>query len=191
MTKYKVILADPPWRFGNKNTGGSMNSGSANKYPTLSLKEIQELTFPLNNNTEESHISKIADKNSILFLWVPTALNEYGFSTMKSWNFKYKFKIYWYKPYDKEQKKGKLGMGFWFRNHVEECLVGTRGNVKPFRSKQPNIIIEYPRKHSQKPEGFFNLVEPELEKFDLTPKLELFAREKRNGWDGWGFEYPK
>ena len=38
--KYKVIVADPPWQYRNKNTGGSMKSGSSAKYPTMSLEEI-------------------------------------------------------------------------------------------------------------------------------------------------------
>jgi N6-adenosine-specific RNA methylase IME4 len=42
------------------------------------------------------------------------------------------------------------------------------------------------REHSRKPEAY-ELIEqmyPEL------PKIELFARQRRNGWDAWGNEFP-
>jgi N6-adenosine-specific RNA methylase IME4 len=189
MKQYKTILADPPWEFGNKNTGGSMISGSANKYPTLSVDSICNLT--VNLEEKEYMISEIADENAVLFLWVPTSLKEYGFEVMKTWQFRYKTTIYWHKPYKKEEKKGKLGMGFWFRNQIEECFFGTRGKVTPFKSNETNIIEEFATKHSRKPSGFFKKINPILDKFDLNPKIELFAREKQTGWDGWGLEYPE
>ena len=188
MMLYKTFLADPPWPFNNKNTGGSMTSGSANQYQTMRIDEICNLKIPRNGDYHTIH--DLADKNSLLFLWVPSSLKESAFTVMNAWGFKYKLTIYWYKPYNKESKKGKLGMGFYFRNQVEECLMGIRGKIKPFKTNKQNIIIEYPRKHSRKPEGLFNLIEPEIEKFDLNPKIELFAREYRTGWDGWGLEYP-
>jgi len=41
--KYNIIYADPPWSYKNKKTGGSFKSGSASKYPTMSLSEICSL----------------------------------------------------------------------------------------------------------------------------------------------------
>ena len=81
-----------------------------------------------------------------------------------------------------------LGMGYWFRGQVEECLVGVRGDVKAFRLQKPNFIQSKARKHSQKPEEFFQLIEPAVE--NMNPKIELFARERRPGWDCWGYEVP-
>lgn len=167
---YKTIVADPPWQYRNKNTGGSMISGSNAKYPTLSLEEICNLPIP-----------DISDKNCVLFLWSTTPLNDYAFEVMKAWKFQYKTKIYW-------RKIMSLGMGFWFRGQVEECLIGIKGNVKAFRCQKPNFIQSKVRNHSQKPEEFFQLIEPEIEKYNLNPKIELFARESRVGWDSWGNE---
>jgi len=166
--KYSVIVADPPWQYRNKNTGRSMKSGSSAKYPTMSLEEICSLP-----------ISTICEKNCVLFLWGTTPLADYTFEVMKAWGFKYKTKIYW-------RKIMSLGMGYWFRGQVEECLVGVRGNVKAFRLQKPNFIQSKVRNHSQKPEEFFQLIEPAVA--NLNPKIELFAREKRNGYDSWGDE---
>jgi len=45
--------------------------------------------------------------------------------------------------------------------------------------------FQYPRgKHSQKPEGFQDMIE----KVSPGPYVELFARRKRPGWDVWGNE---
>ena len=93
----------------------------------------------------------------------------------------YKTTIYW-------RKIMSLGLGFNFRGQVEECWMCTRGKVKPFRTQLPNIIESKVRKHSQKPEEFFQMIEPSLEKFNLNPRLEMFARNVRSGWHSIGNE---
>jgi N6-adenosine-specific RNA methylase IME4 len=103
---------------------------------------------------------------------------------MDAWGFKYKTTIYW-------RKIMSLGMGFWFRGQVEVCLMGIRGDVKAFRCQKPNFIQSKVRAHSQKPEELWNLIEPELDKYKLSPRIELFCRgSPRTGWDGWGNECP-
>jgi len=41
--KYNIIYADPPWRYANKKTGGSMKSGAEAHYPTMSIQEICDM----------------------------------------------------------------------------------------------------------------------------------------------------
>lgn len=171
--KYRVIVADPPWHYRNKKTGGSMVSGAESHYPTMSLQDICDLNVP-----------EICDKNCVLFLWGTTPLADYPFKVMDAWGFEYKTKIYW-------RKIMRLGMGFWFRGQVEECLVGVRGNVKAFRCQKPNFIQSKARRHSCKPKELFDLIEPEFDRYNLSPRIELFAREKRPGWDSWGNEVPQ
>ena len=77
-----------------------------------------------------------------------------------------------------------LGMGFWFRGQCEICLLGIKGKVKAFRCQKANFIQSKIRKHSQKPEEFFELIDPILPR----PAIELFARQEREGWDSWGNE---
>jgi N6-adenosine-specific RNA methylase IME4 len=163
---YKTIVADPPWQYRNKRTGGSMKSGAATKYPIMSLEEIKQLP-----------VQKIAHKNSVLFLWVTCPMQYEGMEVMKAWGYRYVTKIYW-------RKIMSLGMGFWFRGQVEECWLGIRGKVKAFRCQHENFLQSKVRRHSQKPGEFFELIEPIIE----YPAIELFAREKRNGWDAWGNE---
>lgn len=168
--KYKLIVVDPPWEYKNINTGGTMRSGAAAKYPLMSLSDLADLP-----------IKSIAEKNCVLMLWVPVPLKiEIARSDiLKNWGFTYKTTVFW-------RKEHRNGIGYWYRGVVEENWLCIRGKVKAFRVQKPNIIESIPRKHSQKPEEFFQLIEPPIRKYDLNPKIELFAREHRPGWTVWG-----
>jgi len=171
---YRAIYADCPWQYSNTKTGGSMSSGSASKYPTMTLLDICAMKVPAITHSQ----------GAVLFLWATTPLLPEAFKVMDAWGFKYKTAIYW-------RKIMSLGMGYWFRGQVEVCLFGIRGDVKAFHCQQPNFIQSKVRAHSQKPEELWNLIEPELDKYNLSPRIELFCRgEPRPGWDGWGNECP-
>jgi len=164
--KYSIIYADPPWKYRNKKTGGSMISGSENKYETMSIKEICEL--PIQN---------ICEENCALFLWATTPLLPDALEVMKHWGFKYKTSIYW-------RKIMSMGMGFWYRGQVEQLLLGVKGKVKAFRVQKANFIQTKALRHSEKPIEAMELIEMS----NLNPKIELFARKRTEGWDAWGNE---
>lgn len=172
---FKFIYADPPWEYTNKKTGGSMNSGAGQKYPTMSLTEICNLP-----------VRKIADKKrSVLFLWVPTPL-KYDIATsglLESWDFEYKTTVYW-------RKIMRLGMGNWFRGQVEECWLCIRGDVKAFHLQIPNYIQTKVSDHSRKPRIFRGMLTQISKQFDLLPAIELFSRDRIEGWTMWGNELP-
>lgn len=164
--KYNVIYADPPWAYRNKNTGGSMKSGASAKYKTMELNEIINLP-----------VRDIASKNVCLFLWSTTPFLPSAFLVMQEWGFTYKTAIYW-------RKTSHLGMGFWFRGEIEVCLFGIQGKVKAFRCSRPNFIQTKSLRHSQKPIELYTIIEEVTE----PPRIELFARDIRSGWDCWGNE---
>jgi N6-adenosine-specific RNA methylase IME4 len=62
--------------------------------------------------------------------------------------------------------------------------------VKAFRCQKKNIIHAEPTAHSRKPEAFWELIEPVLDQHGIGPRIELFARTRRAGWDAWGNEAP-
>jgi len=166
--KYNVIVCDPPWAYNNKKTGGSMKSGAESKYPTLTVDEICKLKIP-------------ADKNCILFLWVTVPLLDEGFKVLQAWGFKYKTMITW-------RKVMSLGLGYWFRGQTEHVLVAIKGNVKALRHQAPNFIQAKARKHSEKPEEFWELIEAALSGKGLDTRLEMFSRNPREGWDAVGYD---
>lgn len=88
--------------------------------------------------------------------------------------------------------KDRFGLGQYFRGQTEHCLFGVRGMI-PYKTEngkrqQGTTVFEAPRaKHSQKPTEMVRLIEKVSDR-DGFNKLEMFARERRQGWDIWGNE---
>jgi N6-adenosine-specific RNA methylase IME4 len=74
------------------------------------------------------------------------------------------------------------GLGFWTRANPEPCLLATRGQPKRSAGDVPKLLIAPRREHSRKPEETYARIERLLP----GPYLELFARQSRPGWDGFG-----
>ena len=172
--KFRCIYADIPWSFNNKNTGGSMTSGAEAKYVTMTHDRVLALG---------DIIRDVAHKDSILFMWVPTSMQKEATEVMREWGFEYKTKLYWVKT-------GKMGMGFWFRNSVEELWIGIRGNVKAFNMQQSNAMELDRQEHSHKPQYFRDVIDEcvrrsfsELETVEHIKKLELFYAKNHNDYD--------
>jgi len=176
--KYRCILADPPWKYGFKSPTGSPRPKSSQEaggvnyyYNVMNTKDICNMPIP-----------NICEKNCVLFLWATVPLLPDAFEVMNAWGFKYKTMLTWHKLRCK-------GMGYWFRGHTEHILFGTKGKVKAFRSLIHNIQAIDVLSHSKKPPEFYNIFEDVT--IGMEPRIELFAREQREGWDVWGNQIPK
>lgn len=161
--KYDIIYADPPWLY---NFSKTENRKIENKYNTMNLKDICNLDVPSNDN-------------SILYLWATAPKLLEAIEVMKCWGFEYKTQMIWDKKI--------IGMGYWFRGQHEILLVGVKGKMKPPQDKKriSSIYSEKKTKHSKKPNyirDMINIWFPEMK------KLEMFAREKYDGWDVFGNE---
>jgi hypothetical protein len=82
-----------------------------------------------------------------------------------------------------------IGTGYWARNQHEHLLIAVKGEppMAPPAVMPASVIRERRREHSRKPEASYAIIDrmyPDL------PKLELFARQRRKGWDAWGNEVP-
>jgi N6-adenosine-specific RNA methylase IME4 len=192
--KYRVLVADPPYAYRDANVGGSFKSGSCQHYTVMTPETIAKM-----------RVQDIMQDNSVCFLWITVPLLPHGVDILEKWGYSYRTSLFWYKV-DPETHRGRLGLGRYFRGMIEVCLVGIRGEIKPFACQSQNVIREKPRKHSQKPEGFWTLIEHALGEInphhesgfvnhhyvvDMNPepRIELFCRgEPRPYWDGWGNE---
>ncbi len=108
-----------------------------------------------------------------------------GLSVMEAWGFKYKTNLVWYKVRKDGGPDGR-GVGFYFRNVTELILFGVRGHVrtlKPGRT-QVNLLSTRKQEHSRKPDELYRIIE----QCSAGPYLELFARERVEGWTQWGDE---
>lgn len=177
--KFRTILADPPWQFTNRTGKIAPEHGRLKRYGTMKEQEIKDLP-----------VADLADEKCHLYLWCPNALLMRGLETMKAWGFEYKSNIVWHKV-RKDGKSDGRGVGFYFRNVTELVLFGIKGQkgnrtLKPGRT-QVNLIATRKREHSRKPDELF----PIIEACSPGPRLELFAREARKGWEVWGNEAPE
>jgi N6-adenosine-specific RNA methylase IME4 len=174
MKEYQIIYADPPWTYKVWSVNGSKRSASQH-YPTMSKEELQNLP-----------IQKILSKNSVLLMWVTAPCLEEGLELIKKWGFIYKtIGFVWIK---KNRKSDSLfwGMGYYTRSNAELCLLATRGKPLKRISRAVHQVVESPvREHSRKPDEVRSRIS---ELFGNLPRIELFARQKTQGWDAWGNE---
>lgn len=172
-TKFRTILADPPWQFQNRTGKIAPEHKRLNRYGTMGLSDI--LALP---------IQQVTDETAHLYLWVPNALLPEGLKVLEAWGFQYKSNIVWHKVRKDGGPDGR-GVGFYFRNTTELILFGVKGKnartLAPGRS-QVNILRTMKREHSRKPDEQYGLIEA----CSPGPFLEMFARGGRDGWTSWG-----
>lgn len=176
--KYGAILADPPWQFktlwGTKTGPGNRACG----YDTMDIPEIGELP-----------VADLAADDCVLFMWVIWILLPEALETITKWGFEYKTCAFsWMKANVTQiqmfetEAKADIGLGYWTRANSEVCLLATRGKPKRLNADVRQGIIAPRREHSRKPDG----VHERIERLVAGPYCELFARQRRSGWDTWG-----
>lgn len=172
---YGLIYADPPWKYDNSSD--SVNGAADKQYPTLTVEEIRDLSDPRGRG-----VSDLASPASILYMWTTNAFLSDALGVAAAWGFEYKSNHVWVKDLQ--------GTGFWTRARHELLLICTKGDViPPHESIRPDSVIQEPaRGHSQKPESVYEMLE---KLYADMPRIELFAREKREGWDLWGNQSPE
>lgn len=164
---YGVIYADPPWRYDTFSENG-MDRSADNHYPTMSMFEMLGLDVP-------------AADDCVMFMWATVPMLPEALDLLSTWGFDYKSHICWIKD--------RQGTGYWTRNKHELLLIATKGKVPaPAMGTQPPSVIELPLgRHSEKPALFADMIST---LYPTTPKLEMFARVGRVGWDVVGNEAP-
>ena len=170
--KYQIIYADPPWEVMAGSKQGRKDGDSERSlpltYPTMSLDEIKSL-----------NVRDIADKNCVLFLWTINKYLEQSYEVARSWGFKPSTMLVW----DKTPKG--IGLGGTFTLANEYLLFCRKGKVTAEKRVKGNHW-HFPReKHSKKPDFFRSMI---VDTFGDIPRVELFARERHEGWDVWGNE---
>lgn len=175
--KYDIIYTDPAWEQGKggKKKARPNSSGGKLDYPTMSLQDIELLhKFVCENLTTE---------NSNIFMWT---INKYlvdAQKMMENLGYTLHARIVW-------DKTTGMSPAFTVRYQTEYLLwFYKKGKIlmprKEVRGKYPDIIRESVKRHSQKPESAYLMLE---DMFSNANKLEMFARNYRDGWDCWGNE---
>lgn len=176
---YDIIYADPPWDYENWNKKWHQEHAESRwagrKYPLMPLEDLKSMK-----------VNEIASKDSVLFLWTISTMIPKAIELMEAWGFTYKtIGFVWVKK-NKIADSLFWGMGFWTRSNAEICLIGVKGKPLPRISRSVHQIIHEPvRKHSQKPDSARDRI---VELLGDRPRVELFARDKAEGWTAWGNE---
>jgi len=157
MQSFSGGITDPPWDYlGFDGT----------PYPTMKLDEICKLK-----------VNDVCTEDAVLMMWVPSAMLPGALEVIKAWGFDYKTSAVW----DKQTP----GQGGYFRQQHEFLLLATKGNpptVDP-KTTSASVFSEKRGEHSAKPHSFYELIE---RMYPGLGKLEMFSRNKRDGWTMWG-----
>src|SRR6266545_2734211 len=171
---YQLIYADPPWHFRVRSQKGEGRSAK-NHYPVMSLYDIAALP-----------IAKIAAKNSVLLMWVIDPMLDVAFDIIKAWGFRFKtVGFYWVKQ-NLKSLGFFTGLGYYTRANPEQCLLATHGAGLQRTDRGVQRLIVAPRgRHSEKPKEAYDRIE---RLFGNVSRIELFARQRRIGWDAFSNE---
>jgi N6-adenosine-specific RNA methylase IME4 len=185
--KYKTIIADPPWeqKSGPKMSGQYVVIDGEQQFDFVSLKsaDLPYVTMSVDDICSMP-IKDMADKDAMLFLWVTNKHLPNAFKVIEAWGFKYSTCLTWAK------KPMGGGLGGTFRIGHEHLIYATRGKAGA-KGKVKGTVFDVKREyeggypcHSRKPKFFLDMID----ELSHGPKLELFARRERDGWDVYGNE---
>lgn len=168
-TKYRCIVIDPPWPMQKIDRDERPNQGKQLDYPTMSLEAIGELD-----------VGSLADDAGChLYLWVTQKYLPAGLALLEQWGFQYQCVMTWVK-----------NVGFtpfsWMYS-TEHVLFARRGSLALERLGLRLDFGAAVTRHSEKPDVFYRRV---IEA-SPAPRLEMFQRTAREGFDAWGAEAPR
>jgi N6-adenosine-specific RNA methylase IME4 len=168
--KYRTIVVDPPWEYEEGFAVGPGRGALIVRplpYPSMTVAAICALP-----------VRDLSDRDCRLFLWTTNRYLRAAFDVIVAWGFRYRQTLVWHKA-DANLPASVAP------NSAEFILVATRGT--PTRlDTMPSAVITTTRSggHSRKPECWMDY----FEQVSPGPRLEMFARRQRLGWDAWGNE---
>lgn len=174
--KYQIILADPPWKQskGGKKNVRENSSGKELDYPVISLEEIKDILFEVR--------LKYGDSPHCLFMWTIDKYLHESEQMGKEMGYELHARMIWNKvtgiPAAFTIRFGHEYLLWFYTKPMMKIAEAERGKIH-------SVFTEQVKRHSQKPEIVYQIIE---RMYPNAKKLELFARNKRLGWDIWGNE---
>jgi N6-adenosine-specific RNA methylase IME4 len=191
-TRYRVLEADPPWKFDDKIQGEKR--GAESHYDCMAIEDLKKMPIP--------HM----ESDAVLLLWRVAAMQQEALDLIRAWGFELKSELVWEKttaivtPAELTRASellrlahvervdvvpgGHFGMGHYVRGSHETCLIATRGSFKPKHFSLRSRFHAPVGRHSEKPAKFYELIEGWAD----GPRARLFARSQRPEWDSYGKE---
>jgi len=174
--KYQIVYADPAWNIRYlKETKAGINDYDL-PYDTMSDEDIINLP-----------IKDIVADDAILFLWCIDSRIPILERLMKNWGFEYvTVGFVWHKR-SKFTNGENATMSKYTRKSCEFCFIGKRGRYLIQDPTKPQFYSEPKREHSRKPDIFRVRI---VNMCGDLSRVELFGRQRFQGWDVWGNEAP-
>lgn len=172
--KFTLIYADPPWQYRDKANDGER--GASHKYPVMSLQDLCRLP-----------VWDLAADNCLLAMWWVGPMPLEAIKLVEAWGFRLMTMkgFTWHKT-NKNSGGSAMGMGHLTRGNTEDMLFAVKGKLPPRLNAGIIQHVSAPRGlHSEKPEVFRKLL---VDLLGDVPRIELFCRDKKDGWDTWGNE---
>jgi N6-adenosine-specific RNA methylase IME4 len=178
---YPTVVVDPPWPHADSGARSLSTEGfwAERHVGTRSVVPYERMTVEA---IKALPVGDLAAKDAHLYLWTTNGFMRDAYEVLDAWGFRYSTTLVWCKA-----PRG-IGFGGAFTITTEYVLFARRGKL-PTTHKVDTTWWNWKRPyvdgvaaHSHKPEGFLDLVEL----VSPAPRLELFARRNRLGWDTWG-----
>lgn len=179
LSGYKTLVIDPPWPMQKILREARPNQDTFD-YPTMEIDEIAKLPVlrlalgqDAFDNMDES---QVVMGGCHVYLWVTQKFLPDGLRLFEEWQVRYQCLLTWVKP---------TGMTpFSWMYNTEHVLFGRIGSLSLEKLGVKLSFMAPVTKHSKKPDVFYDIVRS----VSPGPRLEMFAREKRNGFIAWGNE---
>jgi len=166
-----VILIDPPWWFRVRSPRGEGRSACRHYRTDLTLADLAALP-----------VSALAARDCWLFLWTTWPMLPSALWLIEQWGFVYSSDAFLWVKLNPSGTGFHKGLGFTTRKNTEPCLLARRGSPHRLSRNVDELIIAPRRRHSEKPIE----AHQRIAAFAAGPRVELFARARRDGWHQWG-----
>lgn len=180
---YSTIVVDPPWIYDGFAGGvgrGGFFVGSAEQVQ-VKVKPLPYSAMTLAEITALPVGDLAANDGAWCCLWTTNRYLRDAFPILAAWGFYYRQTMVWRKTGNPSPFGGTAAP-----NHCEFLLLGARGNARVTKRQRSNVIeSQKPLVHSEKPDVAMDFIEAAFP----GPRVELFSRRPRFGWDSWGHGY--
>lgn len=204
---FSCIEADPPWQYRDRGYNGYatvQNYRIHTPYDTMSVSELISMA---------DEVKRVSAPSCHCWMWATKDFRTDAEAIMTAWGFVYKNEIPWVKTTNglsRGQKglkqftveelataervmaamgipgKPCYGTGYYLRPQHEILLFGTNDrSFRPLNATKDAAMVFAPKKgHSAKPGAAYDLIR----RNSPGPRLSLFQRTPREGFECWGNE---
>ena len=177
--KFDVVYADPPW----SHWGDPNKMAAAGKHYSL-MPDEELAALPVRSLLQDP-------KRGAFFIWATCPRLDLALRTLDAWGLSYRGVAF---TWVKTRKDGKIigAQGIpptATKPTTELCLLATTCKVgRPFPlldAAVSQVVLANRGRHSEKPAEVRDRI---VRLYGNRPRIELFARERFDGWSAWGNE---